>query len=176
RGMTGWEVAAWLRAADEARPSRNRLKILLVSANAHEFASGNDGAAAHDGFVLKPVELEVLLDAIAAQLRIDWTSVVPGMTAGVVAEVVAGEVAGAVPGVDPALAAVPVSLPDLGDAAASLAALRHLGRVGHVRGIETGLDALAADFPASQPLVEQLRQHLRAFDLKSFLKLLDAHG
>jgi CheY-like chemotaxis protein len=156
RGLSGWEVAAQLRAIDDTRPpGHERLKIVLVSANAHEFAGGNDGAAAHDGFVLKPVALETLLDAIAAQLRLDWTA--------------------AAPPAPPALAP-PAPFADLGDAAASLAGLRHLGRVGHVRGIEAGLDALAADFPASRPLVDQLRGHLRAFDLKSFLKLLDSHG
>jgi CheY-like chemotaxis protein len=171
RGMSGWDVAARLRASDEARPPgtmRNRLKILLVSANAHEFAGGNDGAAAHDGFVLKPVELEVLLDAIAAQLRIDWESAEPAQAGASAALFDLGPDLG--PDLDPDPG------PDLSSAAASLAALRHLGRVGHVRGIEAGLDALAADFPASQPLVEQLRLHLRAFDLKSFLKLLDANA
>ena len=67
-------------------------------------------------------------------------------------------------------------LADLKGAAANLTELRRLGQVGHVRGIETGLDTLAASFPASQPLVDQLRSHVRAFDLKSYLRLLETHG
>lgn len=154
RGLTGWDVAKRLRAIDDARrPTSpvNGTKILLVSANAHEFAAGGDGAAAHDGFILKPVELEALLDAIAAQLGLAWQSGVATM-----------------PDSPP--------LPDLSSAAASIARLRHLGRIGHVRDIEAGLEALEADYPASAALVEQLRSHLRDFDLKSFLRLLDRHG
>jgi signal transduction histidine kinase/FixJ family two-component response regulator len=156
RGLSGWDVARRLRAMNEdsrAQSAVGPLKILLVSANAHEFVAGGDGAAAHDGFVLKPVELEALLDAIAAQLGLVWQAGEPSQTLA---------------------AASPI--PDLADAGASIARLRYLGRIGHVRGIESGLDALAADFPASQPLVEQLRGHLRSFDLKSYLKLLDSHG
>lgn len=143
-GLSGWTVAARLRAA-----FGDRLKILMVSANAHEFAAGNDGAAAHDGFVLKPVELESLLDAVAARLGLTWQSDGPD--------------------------AAPALVADLTGTAASLADLRRLGQAGHVRGIEAGLDSLAADFPASQPLVTQLRERVRAFDLKAFLKLLDTH-
>lgn len=157
-GLTGWDVARRLRAIDDADPARandSRLKILLVSANAHEFTAGGDGAAAHDGFVLKPVELEALLDAIATQLGLVWQS---GDAAA------AGSAAPAVP------------IPAFSAPAESIARLRYLGQVGHVRDIETELDALTADFPTSVPLVEQLRDHLRRYDLKSYLNLLNTLG
>lgn len=150
-GLSGWEVAARLRALaviGEGVP----LKILLVSANAHEFAAGGDGGAAHDGFVTKPVELETLLDAIAGQLGLDWLSDVA-------------------PSSDAALPAA-----DLAPAAARIAELRRLGQAGHIRGLEAALNALAEELPASRPLVEQLRSHVRAFDLGGFLRHLDAHG
>ncbi len=158
RGLTGWDVLQRLRAIGADSPATSparRLKILMVSANAHEFAAGGDDAAAHDGFVLKPVELEALLDAIAAQLGLIWRS---------------GEAE------EPDVTAGASPMADLGAAAASIARLRHLGRIGHVRDIDRGLTALAADFPDSEPLVEQLRGHVRNFDLKSYLKLLDGHG
>ena len=145
-GLSGWDIATRLR---QALPQA--LKILMVSANAHEFAAGADGAAAHDGFILKPVQLESLLDAIAAQLGVTWESRDPAPRT-----------------------AAPAA--DLSAAAVQLAELRRLGQIGHVRDIETGLDALAADVPASLALVEQLRERLRAFDLKSYLKLLDDHA
>ena len=148
RGLTGWQVAKQLRALDQG----DRLKILMVSANAQEFAAGGDGAAAHDGFVLKPVELDALLDAVAGQLGIAWDADEPGT------RTTAGPIA------------------NLDGASASLAQLRHLGRIGHVRNIAAALDALAAEFPASVTLVEQLRGHLRSFDLKAFLALLDKYG
>jgi signal transduction histidine kinase/DNA-binding response OmpR family regulator len=156
-GLSGWEVAARLRAevatpSPEGRP----LKIILVSANAHEFAAGGDGHAAHDGFIAKPVELESLLDVIAGQLGLEWLSEVPAANAGAAPE-----------GLSP---------PDLSTAAAHLAELRRLGQAGHIRGVEAALNALAAELPASVPLVEALRTHVRAFDLDGYLRLLDTHG
>jgi signal transduction histidine kinase/ActR/RegA family two-component response regulator len=151
-GLSGWGVADRLRAiASDARvadPAR-RLAILMVSANAHEYAAGADGRAAHDGFVLKPFDLDVLLDAIAAQLDLRWA--------------------------DPVAAAVaPVPPIDLAGAAPHLAELRRLGQAGHVRGLEMQLQKLADDVPASLPLVVELRDQLRRYDLKSFRERLDA--
>ena len=158
-GVSGWNIAATLRALDNARArdtqSREaqgqRLKITMVSANAHEFSAGGDGRADHDGFVPKPVELETLLDVIAAQLGLTWEAGIP------------------------AARAEPAPKPDLAGAAATIADLRRLGQIGHVRGIEARLDDMAAEFPASLPLVVQLRERVRAFDLKAYLKLLEPH-
>lgn len=149
-GLSGWQVADRLRdsPALPVQPPR----ILLVSANAHEFAAGGDGRAAHDGFIAKPVELEVLLDAIAGQLGLEWLS----------DPLAAGDTA--------------VSAPDLSAASAHIAELRRLGQAGHIRGVEAALAALARDVPSSRPLVEGLRSHVRAFDLAGYLRLLDSHG
>jgi signal transduction histidine kinase len=158
RDLNGWDVARRLRAIEAGGiplAAVGRLKILLVSANAHEFAAGGDGAAAHDGFVLKPVELEALLDAIAAQLGIDWQS---------------GEPSGVAP--PPA----PIAVPDLSAASATIARLRYLGQIGHVRDSEAALDSFASDFPESAATVDRLRDHLRRFDLKSYLGLLNSLG
>ncbi len=144
-GVSGWQVARQLRDA-----LGGGVKILLVSANAHEFAAGNDGAAAHDGFVLKPVALDLLLDAIAAQLGLAWHA--------------AGDPAPAAPALD------------LAGAEAAVAELRRLGQLGDIRRIEARLAAFARDVPASGPLIERLREPVRAFDLKAFLKLLDSHA
>ena len=148
--MSGWAVAKRLRAVVPPRDGRP-MQILMVSANAHEFAAGGDGAAAHDGFVVKPVELEALLDAIAARLGLEWQE------------------EGAAAAESPPLASLP-------DGGARLAELRRLGQAGHLRGIEAALKALAEEVPASAPLVEQLRGHVRAFDLGGYMRVLDAHG
>ena len=148
-GMSGWEAAEQLRTVADL--GGDPLKIMLVSANAHEFAAGSDGAAAHDGFIVKPVDLDSLLDAVAALLGISWE-----------AEAVTAN-------------AEPTT-PDATLAATSFAELRWLGQIGHIRGIEVALTALVNAAPASRPLVEQLRDHVRAFDLAGYLRLLDAHG
>ncbi|WP_426163431.1 hybrid sensor histidine kinase/response regulator [Sandarakinorhabdus sp. DWP1-3-1] len=146
-GLSGWDVAAQLRARFGERPS-----IVMVSANAHEFAAGGDGRADHDGFVLKPVELETLLDVVATRLGLVWDESLPV-----------------------AATPLPPAAP-LAGAGSQIAELRRLGQLGHVRGIETGLAALERDFPDSQALVAQLRDKVRAFDLKAYLKLLEIHG
>ena len=145
-GMSGWTVADALRLANP------QSKILIVSANAHEFAAGSDGRAAHDGFIVKPVELDLLLDAIAGQLDIVWTAD-----------------AGVVDAAAPAFA-------DLSGVAPHVAELRRLGQAGHIRGVEAALKALADEVPESQPLVEALRRHVRSFDLAAYLRLLDAQS
>ena len=101
----------------------------------------------------KPVELEILLDVIAAHLGLVWES-----------------------GAAPLLPLTPAARLDLAGAAATIADLRRLGQIGHIRGIEARLNDMTDAFPASLPLVLQLRERVRAFDLKSFLKLLEAHG
>ena len=156
-GLSGWDVADRLRAiASDARiadPAR-RLAILMVSANAHEYSAGADGRAAHDGFVLKPFDLDVLLDAIAMQLDLCWAD--PAVTV-------------------PLVAASAIATPDdLAGAAPHFAELRRLGQAGHVRGLEMQLQKLADAVPACLPLVAELRDQLRRYDLKSFRERLDA--
>ncbi len=152
-GMSGWELAKALRVTHGPG-----LRIVMISANAHEFAAGGDGASAHHGFVMKPVELEVLLDVLAVQLKLAWIT----------------ESAGA-----PAEERAPVlPLRPLPGAAPYLAELRRLGKMGHVRAIGAKLDEMERELPASETLVETLRSRVKAFDLKTYLKMLDAvtHG
>lgn len=144
-GVSGWQVAAELRAAQTAP-----LKIIMVSANALEFSAGADGREAHDAFVMKPVDLNLLLDVVAKQLGLVWTE----------------------------HAAQPVGSFQLtsadvaADAAPYLAELHRLGSIGHVRGITEQLDAFEEAVPGKQPLVTRLRTAVDAFDMKGFLHLL----
>ena len=146
-GMSGWKLAEALRDAQGSAP-----RIVMVSANAHEFAAGGDGRSAHDGFVMKPVELELLLDVLAVQLKLAW---------------ITGEPPAAVT-VDAPTALAPVAA-----ANPYLAELRRLGKMGHVRAIGEKLDQMERELPSSGALVETLRARVKAFDLKSFLKMLD---
>ena len=145
-GLSGWETAAALRGAHG-----ERAKIVIVSANAHEFSKGGDGRADHDGFVMKPVPLELLLDVLARHLDLAW------------------QTADAAPPAPPPeeQAAIPA------EANAFVTELRRLGRIGHIRGIEAKLDEMEAALPASRSLAERLRERVKAFDLKAYLKMLE---
>lgn len=146
-GLSGWEVALRLRA------DRPDLRIAMVSANAHEYSPGGDGRAAHDLFLMKPVDLDTLLDRLAEQLGLDWITVDGDMAE------------------DASHAAT-----DIGDPPSSarpfLAELERLGRIGHVRGIEAKLAEMGEVAPDTAGFASVLRARVKTFDLKSFVALV----
>ena len=145
-GCNGWDVAAQLRE----RFGRS-VRIVMVSANAHEFRAGQDGRGLHDAFLTKPVDLDALLDAIARQLGLDWV------------------LAADAPGVPPV--ARPAALPAA--AAPYVEDIRRFIKLGHVRAIETVLDDLEAAVPDTAARVAELRRLLDAFDLRALARTLD---
>lgn len=150
-GLSGWETAGRLREAHGSR-----LRIVMVSADAHEFHAGNDGRSAHDAFVTKPVAFDTLLGVIGTQLGLKWQREAEAETA-----------VGSAPATD--LPAGPNPRWE---------ALRDHAKVGDVRGIERALDAWASEAPQASGLIARLRGHAAAFDLRSFVRVLDEvdHG
>lgn len=144
-GRSGWEVAARLRA--EFGP---QLRIVMVSANAHEYRAGADGQSNHDGFLSKPVDLDALLDTVGRQLEIGW-----------IGENEANE----------APAPAPATLPPA--AQPFLARLRQTVKLGHVRAIEALLAELAEAVPDSAVAVSEMRRMLDGFDLRALARKLD---
>ncbi|WP_313669779.1 ATP-binding protein [Sandarakinorhabdus sp.] len=140
-GLGGWEVARRLRE----RFGRE-IGILMVSGNANELV-GVVGTGEHDGFVLKPVDQQLLFGMLGRQLGLIWIY------------------EGGTPDAAPAS-----TLPDA--ARAHLAELARLARTGHVRGLSAALAALADAVPDASPLVARLTAALDAFDLAAFQKLL----
>jgi signal transduction histidine kinase/DNA-binding NarL/FixJ family response regulator len=148
-GSNGWEVAAQLRES-----LGHQLKIVMVSANAHEFKAGGDGGSSHDAFISKPVDLDALLDTIGRQLDLGWI-----VTA---EEAPVGE------------ASMPGKLPEA--AAPFLTNLRHYIKVGHVRAIGMVLTDLEAEIPESAGAVAEMRRHLGDFDLRALTRAIDNVG
>ncbi|MCU0891541.1 MAG: ATP-binding protein [Sandarakinorhabdus sp.] len=138
-GLNGWDVAARLRE----RFGRE-IRILMASGNAAELV-GSEGQ--HDGFVLKPVDQQLLFAMLARQLGLVWEY--EG-----IAHAETGE----------------VTLPEA--ARDHLAELARLARTGHVRGLTSALLALAEAVPQSAPLVARLTAALDDYDLAAFQKLL----
>ncbi len=145
-GCTGWEVAAQLRAT-----LGRSLRIVMVSANAHEYRAGGDGQSHHDAFLSKPVDLDALLDMVGRQLGLDWVASGDGEV-----ERAAGPSSGPLP-----RAAEPY-----------LVSLRHHVKTGHVRGIEKLLAELEAEVPDSAAAVAEMRRHLDDFDLRGLARRL----
>jgi CheY-like chemotaxis protein len=144
--LSGWEVARQLREQSALRA----MKIVMVSANAHEYSPGGADYA-HDGFVMKPVDLHVLLDCIAGLLGLQW--IYEHNTDSQEASSTTFE------------------LPD--HSRHHVNDLYQLGRIGHVRGIQAKLRQIEADDPASKPFTAHLQALVANFDLKRFMNVLE---
>ena len=159
--MTGWQVAQALRRTEEggrgAAPgseeaATHALKIVMVSANAHEYQPGGDGASPHDGFMMKPVELETLLTQIGDLLGLQWVHDTPPLAASDATE----------------------PLPEMsGNSQQHLDALYQLGRIGHVRGIEAKLREIEQQDAATSALAARLGTLISNFDLKRYMSVLE---
>ncbi|NGY03143.1 ATP-binding protein [Solimonas terrae] len=145
-GIDGWEVARRLRAADT--PAR----IMMVSANAHDYRSGGDGDAPHDAFLMKPWDFDFLIERLGELLRVEWLY---------------AEEPGAADDVPSPVAAMPQGFARYRDE------LRQLGRIGHVRAIEARLRELAQTDPAHSAFISRLQRLVANFDLKAYMNLLD---
>jgi len=144
--MKGWELVQRMRE----QLALNEMKILMVSANAHEFNEGGVGHA-HDGFVMKPVDLQLLLERIGALLRIEWLRHEQG----------------------PIVATSDgTPLPDT--LHPHLDELYRLGRIGHVRGIQAKLLEIETTYPELGFHIQPLRHLISQFDLRKFMATLEA--
>ena len=145
--MAGWDVARRIRAHDGGRA-----RIVMVSANAHEYVAGGDGEACHDAFVMKPVDIDVLLESIGGLLRLNWHYAEPEL---------------------PPVTAAPGGRPLPAALAGHVEDLYQLGSIGHVRAIEARLRELVELDPDAEAFVAPLRSMISGFDLKSYLKALE---
>jgi CheY-like chemotaxis protein len=145
--MTGWDLVSKLRGL----PTLQALKIIMVSANAHEFTVGGEGQP-HDAFIIKPIDLQALLERIGTLLRLKWVYEMPGANAD-----------------------------ESGDGSATLPAharhhlddLYQLGRIGHVRGLQSKLQEIETEHVDNKRFVTQLRGLVANFDLRRFMNTLE---
>jgi signal transduction histidine kinase/CheY-like chemotaxis protein len=145
--MKGWDLVSKLRGL----PTLQALKIIMVSANAHEFTVGGEGQP-HDAFVMKPIDLQALLECIGTLLRLKWVYEMPG-----------------------------ANTDESGDGSATLPAharhhlddLYQLGRIGHVRGLQSKLQEIETEHVDNKRFVTQLRGLVANFDLRRFMNTLE---
>ncbi len=150
--LTGWQVAEQLRA------KHPQMRIVMVSANAHEFHPGGEGSS-HNAFIMKPIDMQALLDCTAQLLGLKWTYESPPAANGEITS----ESASTLPS---------HSRHHLDD-------LYQLGRIGHVRGIQAKLRQMEEEDSANRPFATQLRGLVANFDLKRYMNVLEAmrnHG
>ena len=138
-GMDGWETSYVLR-----RRHNSQAPIAIVSANAFDKGMDNAAGITADDFIVKPVNIEELLDWIGRRLSLEWvTEAEP-------------------PAPSPALAAMTemVLPPD-----EQLSALAELVRIGYVRGIKTRLDEIDTLDPCYRAFTDTMRGYAARFQL-----------
>jgi signal transduction histidine kinase/CheY-like chemotaxis protein len=145
--MTGWDVVSALRADGR----QEALRVIIVSANAHEFSAGG-GESPHDAFVIKPVDLQQLLETVRVQLRLEWrheTAAEP-------------------------LPVTPLAVPGIAPRSRRhLEDLYQLGLIGHVRGIQAKLSEVEAEDGSNLPLVGHLRSMVTRFEMKRYMETIE---
>ncbi len=145
-GLDGWDVASALR-----QTSPPDLKIMMISANVQDYRPGGQAGSPHDAFLVKPLDIEQMLETIKSQMGIEWVYEVP-----------AGEAAEVSPRVVP---------PGINR---HLDELLQLGRIGYVRGIEAKLKEWETVEPEAAAYVAYLRTMVRQFELKKYMDILGA--
>ncbi|MES1263528.1 MAG: response regulator, partial [Peristeroidobacter soli] len=156
--MTGWDVVRQLRAAGEKTRQPHVPKIAMVSANAYEYSPGGNGNPLHDAFLVKPIDIDVLLECVGTLLHLEWLYGTPPEA--------------------PQPAPHPLDEPPA-QCLHHVGALYELGRIGHVRGIEAKLREIEAEHPANGPFAAHLRGYIANFDLKRYMTALESlqkHG
>jgi signal transduction histidine kinase/CheY-like chemotaxis protein len=139
-GMHGWTVAQHLR-----QMGFDRLKIIVISANARELRHPPGSICYHDDFMVKPVGLSELLDRIGNAMRIEWNT---------------------------RPSEPPVTAPEVELDRKQTEDLRQLLSIGYVRGIHALLKSIEQQDPQKAPRVAQLRQFVADFQLDQFREAL----
>ncbi|VTZ49440.1 Integral membrane sensor hybrid histidine kinase [Methylocella tundrae] len=144
-GPNGWEVAEALRSKSA------RLKIIIISGNVHDYRDGGQSGGPHHDFLVKPLDIQQMLESIQAHLGLKWIHDEP---ADAPAHAVALEIP---PGVY-----------------RRLDELLQLGRIGYVRGIGAELKEWESVEPEAAPFIASLRAMVQRFDLKKYMDTLKA--
>lgn len=139
-GIDGWKTASTLRR------QHPNVKIVMISANAHDDHLDQEGAI-HDGFLLKPLNLNRLLSQIQALFNLEWIFEAPERLA-------------------PPLNVSATELPDT--ATRHILELIHLGEIGYVRGIHLKLAEIEVENPAYASLVATVRNHVQNFKFDAY--------
>lgn len=147
-GMSGWDLARHIR---ERLPEAT---IFLISANANEYRADVSAPRDHDEYIVKPVNLDHLLDRIGFHLKLEWIfkSRDGTPTSG---------------GQDFAASPPP---PDYREA------LLHYARMGYAKGVRATLERMACDEQVDRPLVQRARALAQQFQYRALIDWLEGES
>ncbi len=148
--MSGWDVAARLRER-----AGLDIRIMMLTANAHELHRPCFRNPPHDYFLLKPFDFDVLTRAVASLLKLSLAPEPAAEPARAVAGAGVGD----------------ITMPE--EALVHIARIRELLRIGYIRGIEAEIRELADRTPEAADLVDRLYGCLDRFDLAGMQRTLE---
>jgi hypothetical protein len=125
----------------------------MLSANAHDFQTVDREGALHDGFLMKPFELQRLLSHLQSLCALEWIYEAPGS-----------------PVSEERLSAGSPGLP--AGATRHIEELIHLGEIGYVRGIHVKLSELEDEDMTYSNLVGQARRYALNFQFDDYVRFL----
>ncbi len=146
-GLSGWEVL------DQLRKDQHNMPVIMISADAREGQHAPGAEKLHNGYIIKPVRLNLLLDTIGQELNLAWRFK---------------------PSPEPlAPLAVPataeLTLPDL-DCRRQLA---NLARIGHRKGLLEALHELKNNPTSNLRFTDELTKLTQDFQFEKILALLE---
>jgi len=142
--MDGWTVAEALRIA-----GHHHARILMTSASALEAHGRPLAQPFHDGYLMKPIDIPRLLEAIGKLLKLEWAYETEMVAAALWR-----------PDSDPR--------PPL----QYVEELMGLGQIGYIRAIQLKLDEIGRAHPQHAGFVTEMRALIDRFDLDQFMAIL----
>lgn len=150
--QSGWELAKSLRTLQ-----KSTMKIIMISADAHQYKPGGDGQAAHDKFLVKPLELELLIDAIGALLGLTWVTQARGNR---------GASRGPADKAAPSAGSEGLSA----DQQSHLEHIINLANIGQARALGDAIEALRATKPSGAAMAAMMARALEQYDFDTIMK------
>ncbi|MGV8996647.1 MAG: ATP-binding protein [Parvibaculaceae bacterium] len=149
-GMDGWETARRLRTM-----SPHRIPIVIISADPRHETQRAISVDDHDAYLMKPLRLSVLHDTLKSLMDVEWIE-------------------------EAVVQPPPVS--DILDTLTRakipspyyLESLKHMGEIGHIRGILLKLDEIVKAEPDTETIVILLRRFAEDCDLDTYNTLIEA--
>ncbi|CCD95169.1 Sensor histidine kinase with a response regulator receiver domain (two-component signal transduction system) [Bradyrhizobium sp. ORS 375] len=144
-GMDGWTVAETLRSS-----GHHQARILMTSASALEAHGRPLAQPFHDSYLMKPIDIPRLLEAIRQLLKLEWSY----QTEHAVVQ--------------------PRWRPDSGSRPPLkfIEELMALGQIGYIRAIQLKLDEIGGAHPEHAAFVAQMRMLIDRFDLDQYMATL----
>jgi len=146
-GQSGWQVL------QQIRERKIPLPVIMISADAQEGRHGPESPRLHDDYIIKPVRLNVLLDAITRILELTWRFEKSAEPLASIPVPPAGELAMPGPGIRGQLAS--------------------LARIGHRKGLLEALHNLKHQGTADHRFIDELTRLTNDFRFEKILELLE---